>query len=222
MIRAFSWSSSHLRRLVDLRPLPRSSPLFPLILHSFVVVSLLGNEFRTPVCKRNLNPVYAPKDATFDFPIFMEQVDGLDILNLKFVVWDQDFMGKDFLGKNSLSVNEWFKDTAFAFDDPRNQVCPVPIEIRFGISQPLSQPINVGLLSSNTTIVPHGSMCIKVGFVHPPHSTSQLDYRDIYNTLANRVLPDHVGIVMLVIWGAKKLPDWPTGELFMSSKPHHR
>ena len=65
-------------------------------------------------------------------------------------------------------------------------------------------------------------MCIKVGFVHPPHSTSPLDYSNVYNTLANRVLPvgpqaDHVGIVTLQIWGAKELPDWPTGELFMLS-----
>ena len=63
-------------------------------------------------------------------------------------------------------------------------------------------------------------MCIKVGFVHPPHSTSQLDYRNIYNTLANRVLPvesqaDHVSIVTLLIWGAKKLPYRPNGQLFI-------
>jgi phosphatidylserine decarboxylase len=63
-------------------------------------------------------------------------------------------------------------------------------------------------------------MCIKVGFVHPPTSTSPLDYWNIYNTLANRVLPvgpqaDHVGIVTLLIWGARELPDWPTGKLFV-------
>jgi hypothetical protein len=63
-------------------------------------------------------------------------------------------------------------------------------------------------------------MCIKVGFVHPPHSTIPVNYWDIYNTLANRVLPlglqaDHVGIVTLLIWGARDLPEWPTGELFV-------
>ena len=62
-------------------------------------------------------------------------------------------------------------------------------------------------------------MRIKVGFVNP-RSTSQLDFSNIYNTLANRVLPvgpqaDHVGIVTLLILGAAKLPDRPTGELFM-------
>ncbi|KAN0132408.1 C2 domain containing protein [Lactarius tabidus] len=163
----------------------------------FVVVSLLGKDFKTPVCERNLNPTYAPEYATFDFPIYMSLVQKLDTLNLKFVVWDKDLFGKDFLGKNALPVNEWFKDTAFGFNDPRNQ------------------PIHVDLLSSRTTTILHGSVCIKVGFVHPPDSTSPVDYRNIYNTLANRVLPvgpkaDHVGIVTLLIWGARELPDWPT------------
>ena len=147
--------------------------------------------------------------------------DGLGVLNLNFVVWDKDFIGKDFLGQKVLPVNEWFKETAFAYDDQRNQVCPIIIEIRFRILQPLSQPIDVDLLSSSTTTIRRGSMRIKVGFVHP-HSTSQLDFWNIYNTLANRVLPvgpqaDHIGIVTLLIWGAAKLPDWPTGELFMPS-----
>ena len=176
------------------------------------------------MCKRNLDPVYAPKDATFEFPIFMSLVDGLDglgALNLKFVVWDKDFIGKDFLGQKVLPVNEWFKETAFDFDDQRNQVCPIIIEIRFWILQPLSQPIDVVLLSSSTTTIRHGSMRIKVGFVDP-HSTSQLDFWNIYNTLADRVLPvgpqaDYFGIVTLLIWGAAKLPDWPTGGLFMPS-----
>ena len=144
------------------------------------------------MCKSNLDPVYDPKDATFEFPIFMSDVDepvGLGAPNLKFVVWDKSFTGKDFLGQRILPVNEWFKDTAFAFDDQRNQVCPIIIEIRFGILQPLSQPHDVDLLSSSSTTIRHGSMRIKVGFVHPPHSTSQFDFWIIYNTLANHVLP---------------------------------
>ena len=150
-------------------------------------------------------------------------LDGHDVLNLEFVVWNKNFTGKDFLGKKVLPVNEWLKDTAFAFDDQRNQVCPIIIEIRFGILQPLSQPIDVVLLSSSTTTIRRGSMRIKVGFVNP-RSTSQLDFSNIYNTLANRVLSvgpqaDHIGIVTLLIWGAAKLPDWPTGELFMPSNP---
>jgi Ca2+-dependent lipid-binding protein len=164
----------------------------------FVVVSILGKEFKTPVCKRNLNPIYPPEYATFEFPIYTSLVERLGTLNLKFVVWDKDMFGKDFLGKNALPVNEWFKETAFAFNDPRNQ------------------PIHVGLLSSRTTTILHGSICIKVGFVHPPNQTIPVDYYwNVYNTLANRVLPlgpqaDHVGIVTLLIWGARDLPEWPT------------
>ena len=176
------------------------------------------------MCQHKLNPVFAPKDATFEFPISMSLINGLDghdVLNLEFVVWNKNFTGKDFLGKKVLPVNEWLKDTAFAFDDQRNQVCPIIIEIRFGILQPLSQPIDVVLLSSSTTTIRRGSMRIKVGFVNP-RSTSQLDLSNIYNTLANRVLSvgpqaDHLGIVTLLIWGAAKLPDWPTGELFVLS-----
>ena len=153
----------------------------------------------------------------------MSLVTGPGALNLKFVVWDKDFIGKNFLGKKVLPLNEWFEDTAFAFDDQRNQVCPIIIEIRFGILQPLSQPHDVFLFSSSTTTIRQGSMRIKVGFVHHPHShSSQLDFWNIYNTLANRVLPvgplaDHIGIVMLLIDCAKELPKWPTGELFMPS-----
>ena len=190
---------------------------------SFVVVSLLGNEFKTLVHKRTLNPEYAQKDATFEFPIFMSLVNGvdrLDALNLKFTVWDKDFVGKDFLGKKVLPVDEWFKDSAFGFDDPRNQVCPIIIEIEFGILQPFSQPHDVVLLSSSTTTIRQSSMRIKVGFIHYPHS-SQLEFWNVYNTLANRVLPgsqaDHIGIVTLLIECAKELPKWPVGELFMPS-----
>jgi hypothetical protein len=94
---------------------------------------MLGKEFKTPVCKRNLNPIYPPEYATFEFPIYMSLVHKLGTLNLKFVVWNKDMLGNDFLGKNALPVNEWFKDTAFAFDDPHNQVCSFTIEIRFGV-----------------------------------------------------------------------------------------
>ena len=61
------------RRFSDLRLFPHSSHL-----HSFVVISLLGTEARTPVCKCNLDPIYDPRDVTFEFPIFMLLVDGLD------------------------------------------------------------------------------------------------------------------------------------------------
>jgi len=49
-----------------------------------VIISGLGKRFQTPVCKRNLNPVYGPKDTSFDFPIYASLVHKLG--TLKFVV----------------------------------------------------------------------------------------------------------------------------------------
>ncbi|KAH9007468.1 C2 domain-containing protein [Lactarius deliciosus] len=148
----------------------------------FVVVSLAGKHFKTPVCRRNLNPEYKPKDATFDFPIYTSLADKLG--TLEFVVWDKDMIGKDFLGKYSLPVNQWFKG-AFAFHETNNQ------------------DFSVDLDSS-----PRGTLRIKVGFVHPPNSTSAPDFVKTYNALINPD-KDHVGIVLLEICGARDLPDWP-------------
>ncbi|KAI9439592.1 C2 domain-containing protein [Lactarius indigo] len=142
----------------------------------FVVVSFLGKQSSTPVCKRNLNPVYELKDATFDFPICMNKLSALE-----FVVWDKDLIKDDFLGKYSLPAHQWIRGTAFAFDDRKNQA------------------FSVDLNSS-----PHGTMRIKVGFVHPPDSTSLPDFGKTYNTLISQG-----GIVLLEICCAKYLPKWP-------------
>ncbi|KAI9439612.1 C2 domain-containing protein [Lactarius indigo] len=158
----------------------------------YVVVSLMGKQYKTPVCKRNLNPVYKPKDATFDFPIYMSQVNVLG--TLEFNVWDKDTFGKDdFLGKYTLPVDQWFNGTAFAFKAPDNQ------------------DFSVDLDSS-----PHGTICIKVGFV-PPNSTNQFDFEKIYSGLKNAVQvlapsvaeENHVGTVIVDIIRAKDLPKWP-------------
>ncbi|KAI9439596.1 C2 domain-containing protein [Lactarius indigo] len=158
----------------------------------YVVVSLMGKKSKTPVCKRNLNPVYKPKDATFDFPIYKSLVNKLG--TLEFNVWDKDTFGKDdFLGNYALPVDQWFNGTASSFNVPDNQDFPV-----------------------NLKSSPHGTIRIKVGFV-PPNSMSQLDLENIYNDLksAAQVLApsaadkDHIGTVMLDIISAKDLPKWP-------------
>ncbi|KAH8991212.1 C2 domain-containing protein [Lactarius akahatsu] len=149
----------------------------------FVVVSLSGERFKTRVCKRNLNPEYEPESATFDFPIYMSLAHRLG--TLKFVVWDEDRIKNDHLGEYSLPIDQWIKGNAFAFDDPNNE----PILVRLGSS-------------------PRGTMFIKVGFVHPPGSTSQPDFGITYETLiANN---DHlkVGLVTVEICGIKDLPKW--------------
>ncbi|KAH9007461.1 C2 domain-containing protein [Lactarius deliciosus] len=121
----------------------------------FVVVSFLGRQSSTPVCKRSLNPVYEAKDATFDFPIYVNKLSALE-----FVVWDKDMVKNDFLGKYSLPVYQWVRGTAFAFNDRNNQ------------------DFSVDLDSSS-----HGTMRIKVGLVHPPNSTSLPDLGKTYNAL---------------------------------------
>ncbi|KAI9449807.1 C2 domain-containing protein [Lactarius psammicola] len=109
----------------------------------FVIVSGLGKRFQTPVCKRNLNPVYEPKDATFDLPIYTSLVHKLG--TLKFVVWDEDRIINDYLGEYALPVDQWFKGTAYAFDDPNNEG-PSPFT-----SFPRAQPqLCVGLCVSKS------------------------------------------------------------------------
>jgi phosphatidylserine decarboxylase len=96
----------------------------------YVVVSVLNNKHQTPVAKRTLNPLYTPKDATFDFPIYLSLADRLGVLEL--VVWDKDYLGKDYLGEAALPLDDWFtspspdeKDRAYAFDDAGNTVSAV-------------------------------------------------------------------------------------------------
>jgi phosphatidylserine decarboxylase len=92
------------------------------ILYRFVVVSVLSTRFQTPVLKRSTNPVYAAKDATFDFPIYLSLADKLGVVEL--VVWDKDMLTKEYLGEVALPLDDWFKqEGVYAFDDPNNQVC---------------------------------------------------------------------------------------------------
>ncbi|KAF8155097.1 hypothetical protein K438DRAFT_2045719 [Mycena galopus ATCC 62051] len=48
----------------------------------FVVASLLSTRHQTPVAKKTLNPVYAAKDAKWDFPIYASIADKLGVLEL--------------------------------------------------------------------------------------------------------------------------------------------
>ncbi|KAH8978798.1 C2 domain-containing protein [Lactarius hatsudake] len=158
----------------------------------YVVVSLMGKQSKTPVCKENLNPIYKAKEATFDFPLYMSLVNKLS--TLEFAVWDKDPIGRDdFLGSYALPIDQWVNGTAFAFNVPDNQDFPV-------------------VLKSSS----RGSMRIKVGFV-PLNSTSQPDFERIYNALKSAVQvlapsvidKNHVGTVTVDIICAKDLPKWP-------------
>lgn len=71
--------------------------------------------------KNSLNPDYAPKDATFDFPLYLSLAEKLGVLEL--VLWDKDTFKKDYLGEVAIPLEDWFRDdNAFAFDDPLNKV----------------------------------------------------------------------------------------------------
>ncbi|KAH8983818.1 hypothetical protein EDB86DRAFT_2965585 [Lactarius hatsudake] len=88
------------------------------------------------------------RKMTFDFPIYMSFERKLDALF--FDVWDKDVFRKDRMGWYTLLVDQWLEGTAFAFDNCNNQ------------------PFFVDLVSSRTTTTVPGTMCIKVGFIHPP------------------------------------------------------
>lgn len=71
--------------------------------------------------KKNLNPTYTPKDATFDFPVFLSLADKLGVLEL--VVWDKDVLKKDYLGEASLRLEDCFKGRgSFDFHEQSNTV----------------------------------------------------------------------------------------------------
>lgn len=96
------------------------------VLYSFVVASLLSTRHQTPVAKRTTNPTYPPKDATFDFPIYLSLADKLGVVEL--VVWDKDMLTKDYLGEVALPLDAWFPDNrSYAFHDPSNIVSDVSL-----------------------------------------------------------------------------------------------
>lgn len=87
----------------------------------FVTVTLLSTKHNTPVLKKNLNPDYTPKDATFDFPLYLSTAEKLGAA--EFVVWDKDMFSKEYLGEASLMLNDWFPHGhALGFTDPTNEV----------------------------------------------------------------------------------------------------
>jgi phosphatidylserine decarboxylase len=105
---------------------PLRARTYPVDFGRFVVASLLSTRFQTPVSKKNTNPTYPAKDATFDFPIYLSLADRLGAVEL--VVWDKDMLlKKDYLGEVALPLEDWFAEgRAIGFDDAANQVCFFP------------------------------------------------------------------------------------------------
>ncbi|EIW57117.1 uncharacterized protein TRAVEDRAFT_168718 [Trametes versicolor FP-101664 SS1] len=139
----------------------------------FVVVSVLGNRQQTPVSKRTVNPTFNPKDATFDFPIYLSLADRLGVVEL--VIWDKDMLKKDYLGETAIPLEDWFRDgSAFPFDDTNNTM------------------IARNLQSSRNSTPPSGSIQLKLGFVSPPNTTTLMDFGEIYSELVKRTRPSLV------------------------------
>lgn len=90
------------------------------------MVSILNNKQKTPVENKTLNPTYAGKDATFDFPIYLSLADKLGVLEL--VVWDKDMLSKEYLGEVALPLDDWFLERdgvtprAYEWDSDSNKV----------------------------------------------------------------------------------------------------
>jgi phosphatidylserine decarboxylase len=88
-----------------------------------IVVSILTTRFQTPVLQQCTNSINGPKNATFDFPIYLSLTDKLGVV--EFVVWDKDVQTKDYLGEVALPLDDWFsgeEGSALGFDNPSNQV----------------------------------------------------------------------------------------------------
>ncbi|RXW20222.1 hypothetical protein EST38_g5632 [Candolleomyces aberdarensis] len=143
----------------------------------FVVTSVLNIRKQTTVAKKTLNPTYAPKDATFDFPLYLSLADKLGVM--EFVVWDKDMLSKEYLGEVALPLDDWFleKDGTprpYAWDDPNNK------------------PLSLNLLSSKSNTVATGSIQLKLGFTPPPNTESLMEWEAVYRELVKRSRPSIV------------------------------
>lgn len=79
-----------------------------------MVVSILNMRHQTPVAKRTVNPVYAAKYATFDYPLYLSLADKHGVVEC--IIGDKDWMSKDYLGEVSLPLEDWFVDRANGTD----------------------------------------------------------------------------------------------------------
>ncbi|KAF8836809.1 hypothetical protein BDN67DRAFT_910414 [Paxillus ammoniavirescens] len=175
----------------DFSPLPGENPVVSLRLQvlgckdlyargrhnscdPFVVVSLLNTRHHTPVIKRNANPEYSLKDATFDFPIYLSLADRLGTIEV--VVWDKENMiKKEYLGEVALPLEDWFKEgNAFGFYDDQNRSS------------------SLTLVSTRATTHASGSVQIKVGFVTPPNTQSLMGFDEVFAELIKRSRPSLV------------------------------
>lgn len=149
-------------------------------LNPLVVVSLLNNRHHTPVLKRTPNPVYAAKDATFDFPIYLSLADRLGSVEL--VVWDKDTLKlkKEYVGEVALTLESWFRD---GDGDGNNSLC---------FAAETNRPHSVNLVSTRANTHASGMAVVKLGFVAPPGVQSPMAFERVFAELVKRSRPSLV------------------------------
>jgi phosphatidylserine decarboxylase len=138
--------------------------------------------------------VYNPKDATFDFPIYLSLADKLGVVEL--VIWDKDMLTKEYLGEVSLPLEDWFadkhdgKDRDFGFDQPGNTVrlfslvfCPI-------MNSPKAFSLDV--ISTREGTPNSGTIQIKLGFVPTANAQNLMEFDEIYSEFVKRSRPSLV------------------------------
>ncbi|TCD64361.1 hypothetical protein EIP91_004230 [Steccherinum ochraceum] len=154
-------------------PLPGEVPIVLLKVQVLSCSNLLAKDkngfsdpvrHQTPVAKRTCNPAYSPKDATFDFPLFLSLADKLGVVEL--IVWDKDMLKKDYLGEVSIPLEDWFRNgSAFAFSDPENK------------------PFDVPVVSTRVHTHAKGTIQVKLGFEYPTNIAALMEFSDVYDEL---------------------------------------
>ncbi|KAK1236441.1 phosphatidylserine decarboxylase [Marasmius sp. AFHP31] len=130
----------------------------------FVTVTLGLASFKTPVA-RTPNPIFNVKDTTFDFTISNTAAPG----KLKFVVWDQDWLGKDYLGEATLGVEDWFK-----FEDSQEP------SYAWSTAETLAA-FSTPLVSTRPSQASQGEIILRLGFVDI--NGKDEDFRELYDRL---------------------------------------
>ncbi|KAG7089009.1 hypothetical protein E1B28_010722 [Marasmius oreades] len=162
----------------------------------FVTVSLLKSRHQTPVIKRTIQPVYSPKDATFDFPIYISLANNIGALEL--VVWDKDVLRKEYLGEVAFLLEDWFDDERpFAWEDAVNEATSV---------------VSLPLVSTRSNTSSRGSVQIRVGFVSPPgqQAEANINFATLFRELSKRSRPSLVSVPPTIGIGTiRSHPDQP-------------
>ncbi|OAX36809.1 hypothetical protein K503DRAFT_276257 [Rhizopogon vinicolor AM-OR11-026] len=150
-------------------------------LNPLVVVSLLNNRHQTSVLKHTPNPVYPPKDATFDFPIYLSLADRIGSVEL--VVWDKDTLKfkKEYVGEVALTLDAWFTD-----GDPHSLATRLPFTAE------ANKPRSVNLVSTRANTHSSGVAIVKLGFVAPSYAQVPVDFGFVFAELVKRSRPSLV------------------------------